>query len=447
MPATRIIGPYRTLTTVEGDAFPYYIIPFDKDGNCEGPQTREHLLAAAAGYTDIFLFSHGWNNDWKAATGRYESFIRGFQQLRSQRSLAMPPGYKPLLVGIFWPSQAMAWFESEKGPGFAAAGPAQQDEAAQLESDTLRDVAAALPAPQRSRFHELAQADTLDRAQALELAAMLAAVSRADDEGARADAPSAQDLVAAATCLESPEPDYDAIGSAGGAGGGAPLAAGLGDIFSALDPRNIVKPFTLWQMKDRAGRVGALGVAPLLQGLLDRSEARIHLLGHSFGCKVVMTAASVPAQLRRKVESALLLQPAVSQYAFAPDVPERHVRGGFFKALERVRRPIVATYSANDDALAKMFHLAVRRADDLGELQYAAGGSPSRYAALGGFGPQDSGAAMLDILDPGADYDLSGGSRIVGVNGTRTIAGHGDITNPSTWWLAYQLATAHLRHT
>jgi hypothetical protein len=32
------------------------------------------------------------------------------------------------------------------------------------------------------------------------------------------------------------------------------------------------------------------------------------------------------------------------------------------------------------------------------------------------------------------------------VNGTRTISGHGDITNPSTWWLAYQLATAHLRN-
>lgn len=443
MSASQVVGPYRTLSTVEGGAFPYYIIPFDKDGNCEGPQTREHLLNAAAGYTDIFLFSHGWNNDWKTATGRYESFINGFQHLRSELGLPMPADYKPLLVGIFWPSQALEWFEHEKGPDFAASSPEQQDEAAQLEVEILRDVAAALPAPQRSRFHELAHADRLDPAQAQELAGMLAAVCTPDDEGVRADALSARDLLAAAISFESPEPDYDAIGSAGGVDSGTPMTAGLADIMSSLDPRNIIKPFTLWQMKDRSGKVGALGVAPLLGMLLSRSQARIHLLGHSFGCKVVMTAASVPPCLARKVESALLLQAAVSQYAFASDVPGRHVPGGFFRALERVCRPILSTYSAHDSALTKMFHLALRREDDLGELQYAASGSPSRYAALGGFGPQGSGAVTVDILDPGASYDLSGSGRIMGVNGTRTISSHGDVSNRSTWWLAYQLATAH----
>lgn len=261
-----------------------------------------------------------------------------------------------------------------------------------------------------------------------------------------AEAPSAEDLLAAAASLEAPEPDYDDIGTAGGTAAGPQAAFDLGGIFSALDPRNLIKPFTVWQMKDRAGRVGAHGVAPLLKTLLARSDARVHLLGHSYGCKVVMTALSIPTALPRQVESALLLQPAVSQYAFCPNVPGRNVPGGFFKALSRVRRPIVATFSANDGPLTKLFHLSVRRRDDLGELQFAAGGSPSRYGALGGFGPQESAETVVDIRDPGADYDLSGGGRIIGVNGTRTIGGHGDITNPSTWWLAYELASAHQRY-
>jgi hypothetical protein len=66
------IGPYRTLKTPEGTDFPYYIIPFDKEGRCEGPKTFDHLIANSPGHSDIFLFSHGWNNDWSAATVRYE---------------------------------------------------------------------------------------------------------------------------------------------------------------------------------------------------------------------------------------------------------------------------------------------------------------------------------------------------------------------------------------
>jgi hypothetical protein len=211
-----------------------------------------------------------------------------------------------------------------------------------------------------------------------------------------------------------------------------------------LDPRNLLKPFTVWQMKDRAGRVGALGVAPLVEALLAGSRARVHLLGHSFGCKVVMTAVSTPASLSRNVESALLLQAAVSHYAFAATVPDRNVAGGFHVALQRVNRPIVATFSEHDAALRQLFHIAVRRHHDLGELQPAAARVP-KYGALGGFGPQASPATVVPIGDVGHDYDLSGSARMVGVDGTGTIQGHSDVSQPATWWIAYSLATAHMR--
>ena len=452
MPATLPAGPYRVLRTVEGQALPYYVLPFDGDGVCTGPQTAQHLLDAAHGYSDIFLFSHGWNNDWAAATQRYEAFIQGVQSLRREYHLPAPPGYKPLLVGIFWPSQALAWFESEVGPGFAAGGdPALQAAQADLLQGVLQDVAAALPKASRARFFELATASALQPPEAQELAALLAGATHADSEEGRA-APTAQDLLAAASSLAAPEPDYDAVGTADAApaapGAGPSAAFGFGDLLGALDPRNLIKPFTVWQMKDRAGVVGHDGVAPVLLSLLQRSAARVHLLGHSYGCKVVMTALCTPPTLPRLVESALLLQPAVSQYAFAAEVPDVGVAGGFARARQRVRQPIVATYSANDVPLTKLFHVSVRRSDDLGELQFAGeGSSPSRYAAMGGYGPQASQARFVSMQDPGDAYTMGATGQLLAVNGTRCISGHGDINGPATWWLSYLLATAHQQTT
>lgn len=446
------IGPFRTLKTVEGESFPYYILPFDKEGICEAPKTREHLLNHISNYSDIFLFSHGWNNDWTAATERYESFIKGFQELRQNNNLTVSEGYKPLLIGVFWPSQTMEWFDSETGPDMASAiealDPELQAKAASEMLGTLRDIAEAMPKQKKQRFYELAQADRLSKSDATELSEMLASATTSDDEGARIDGPNGKDLLSAAHSLEKPEPNYNTVGTATGSDPSLQAAFDIGDIASTLDPRNIIKPFTVWQMKDRAGKVGANGIAALLEELLTGSKARVHLIGHSFGCKVVMTAICKPSSLKRPVESVLLLQPAISQYAFASNIPERNIPGGFVSALtqNRVRWPIMATYSANDIALTKLFHIAVRRHDDLGELQYAADGtSPSHFGALGGFGPQETESDIMNILKPIELYDLKTSKRIIGINGTEAISGHGDISNEHTWWLEYNLSTAHNR--
>lgn len=438
MPAMVPVGPYKTLSTADGAPFPYYIIPFDKQGRCEGPATRRHLLDNLAGFSDIFLFSHGWNNDWTAATQRYEHFIKGYIAQRAALGLAAPADYRPLLVGVFWPSQTMAWFDSETGPGFAAAGPPDIDSGRQLAAD----LAAALPETDYERFLELLQQPALSPEQARELATLLASLARGDDEGSGREAPDADDLLAAAAALAPPPPDFDEVDSVDAGRASAPSAAGLGDILGKLDPRNLIKPFTVWQMKDRAGVVGSRGVAALLHELLQRSSARIHLLGHSFGCKVVMSATAALPTLPRQIHSALLLQPAISQYAFAPVVPESRLQGGYRKNLACIARPIVATFSAHDAALTKTFHLALRRKSDLGEQPEAAGTSPSIYGALGGFGPQDSDALIVDIKEPGEAYTLGVGNAIVGIRGTRHISGHGDISNAATWWLAYSLASS-----
>jgi hypothetical protein len=444
MPLQIPVGPYQIRETPDGRSIPYYIIPFDKNGECEAALTRQHLLDHATAHSDIFFFSHGWNNDWEAATERYSGFIDGMIAQRAASGQPVPMDDRPLLVGVFWPSQALAWFESETGPGFA--GEAETSSTEQAFADELAD---ALPAERRARFRELMGSAALSATESQELAVMLAVTARPGDiDGLAREPLTAEDLIAAATALLPPPPDFDDIGSAipstphSPNNAGAPKAAGIGDWAKKLDPRQLTKPLTVWRMKDRAGVVGSNGVRDLLKDLLHGTQARIHLLGHSFGCKVMMSAtAALPEPLPRKVYSALLLQPAVSQYAFAPHVPENGGPGGFYRNLERIERPVVATFSARDIALSKSFHLALRRDRDLGEQPKAAGEPPSLYCALGGYGPQASNETIVYIKDAGEAYDFGAGGRIVGIRGTRTIHGHGDISNSSTWWLASSVAS------
>jgi hypothetical protein len=146
--------------------------------------------------------------------------------------------------------------------------------------------------------------------------------------------------------------------------------------------------------------------------------------------------------LPRQVESLLLLQPAVSHLCFADSLPGTGQPGGYRPVLERVANPILSTFSKHDFPLTKTFHLALRRKGDLGDIKIAgAGDPPSKYAALGGFGPRRAGEKLIDIKAIGQAYELEPGVEVYGLRGDDAISGHGDISNPATWWALYSLAT------
>ena len=73
---------------------------------------------------------------------------------------------------------------------------------------TLREIAANLPPERRERFHALAQSEKLAEGEDRELAELLATVISGDEdaEAGTTQAPCADDLLAAATSLETPEP-------------------------------------------------------------------------------------------------------------------------------------------------------------------------------------------------------------------------------------------------
>jgi pimeloyl-ACP methyl ester carboxylesterase len=180
----------------------------------------------------------------------------------------------------------------------------------------------------------------------------------------------------------------------------------------------------------------------LLDDLLrtKQATARVHLLGHSYGGKVVLSATRALAKGGPKVNSMLLLQPAVNGWCFAPDVDGRRFPGGYANVPARVELPVLTTFSTHDFPLTKTFHLAVRRKEDLGELKAATAGRPkppSEYAALGGFGPSglsDADCQFIAIKRAGERYDFGIAREVIALNGDEAIAGHGDISVPATWW-------------
>jgi hypothetical protein len=113
---------------------------------------------------------------------------------------------------------------------------------------------------------------------------------------------------------------------------------------------------SFWLMKRRAGQVGErLGrelLAPAFATLGDRAP-RLHLIGHSFGAKLV--ASAVLGGLRP--QTLILLHAAFSAYAFAEEVPGTK-RPGFYRRVVSdgmVTGPIVALRSVHDRALTTLY--------------------------------------------------------------------------------------------
>lgn len=409
-------GPLKVLHTDDGLPVPFYVIPFDAAGSCTGPETLDDLVKRAADATDVFMFAHGWNDDWTDAIARYEALIGRYADARHRWWNPVTRPYRPVLAGVIWPSTALV-FGRERAPDLAGADGSDVTGAVDILADAVR-------AP--ARLRELAAQDTLDETGLRELADLLAPALTGDDE-LNATPPTPDDLLAVWHRLADAEP---------GDAPPAPRPAGFG----FPDPRDVVRVATVLLMKDRAGRVGARGAAVMLRRLIEASSgSRVHLIGHSYGAKVMLSALAVGPPPVRDVESVLLLQPAISCLCFATDADGHGRPGGYRGALTRTRQPVISTYSAHDVPLTRLFQWAVRRPSDLGEARVAGEpGPPSRYAALGGYGPfgtRTGEVAWVDALDPGRRYAVAaGGPRVLAVRGDRVISGHGDVTNPATAW-------------
>lgn len=442
-----IIGPVK----LDGVNFQTWLLKFDKHGNCESKKTQQALLQHLHDTPPpaIVLFSHGWNNEYGDATGLYRRFL-----FELQRHFADHPPTIPLLfVGVIWPS---TWMSFDTGPRSASATVAAElpDPQEQLSQRLAEEWAANLAVPDRQRLISLLASTRLDQAQAKQLTDLLSQALRNIGghvpEALESTAPDAGELFKALTSVQrltmssvsaddTNDEAHALIGSLGD-----PQSAGLLDIF---DPRNAIRIASLYQMKDRAGTVGTNGVSALLSQLKAAAPlVPLHLVGHSFGAKVVMSALA--SYQGEKIESVLLLQPAISYLCMAralPDEPDRH--GAFRDVATNVRQALMITYSGHDVPLHDFFHLALLRDKDVGEFvprpaspSEQAGKPPNKYAALGGYGPPGSDAPHANVPEAGdTSLRIHLGDPPLALDGTidKRINGHGDVATPITAWLLY----------
>ncbi|MFG3359454.1 lipase family protein [Streptomyces griseofuscus] len=370
---------------------PYWELTFDASGDVDPPE-RDHLLAQVTeqGVRDLVVFAHGWNDDRSAATALYRRFFAPFPGLAPKAHL----GY----VGVVWPSMR---FSDEPIPDFprsvvatdAAPGPA-------LDQDTRRGLLIAFPG----------RADVIDQ------------VARLLDERPDGDAgltefgrlvrllPDGAGSTAADTD-ENGEPvvftEEPATACAEFAGALAAVAAPGGtEEFSLPNPwegaKELLRQAAYYQMKGRAGTIGDHGLGPLLGKLAAKAPGvRVHLVGHSFGGRLVAFALrGLPGQAR-PVKSLTLLEGAFSHYVFADRLPDDPHRSGALKDQQRrIDGPLVCCHSHFDAALGTFYPLASRLAGDdrscLGN-EIAAVLGP-RWGALGHDGVQAvPGTARLDL--------------------------------------------------
>jgi len=437
------------MTTMAGLRF--WELTFDADGDTDAGARDSFLTEVRdAGITDLVVFSHGWNNDHRIATSLYEAF---FGLLAGQLPAARRDSVG--LVGVFWPSQR---WSDEPIPDFApapAAGGAG-DAAAAVPRQTAVAGEPALDKETLAQLQELfpAAADQLaEMAQLLGSPPTDAALTRFHDllaefstrAGAGGDdgegtGPVQPPMLAddARTLFERYR---DALSSVGvtfqdGDDGGA---AGLGDALHGIwqGAKEALRQATYWQMKNRAGVVGKAGLGPVL----GRLPVRVHLVGHSFGARLVSYALAGLPDGPSPVRSVTLLQGAFSHFAFARPLPFDAGRNGALAGmLARVDGPLTACFSSHDLAVGRIYPLASLAArDDSAGAQDAL----FRWGGMGADGAQGV-QALLDPIRsaaPGTTYRFGAGkalnvdaSEVVRAGGPPSGA-HSDIVHAELTWL------------
>jgi len=428
---------------------PYVEVDFDKNGKQLNP------VAMPSGTTDIFVISHGWNNDKSDARALYQEL---FGNVASQLPDFETSGRKFAIVGIFWPSkkfdfQIAAQGAQDTGPAAAAvvsgSDPAAEKKVIErllelqqyLSTDKLPENATASQPPDSDVEKKVASASALvpqlrqttarDEFVA-QIRSLVSDQAANDEDGSSAfftikkgdelmkkllidEDDLAEGLVqgGGATAISA-----DHVPAAQPTGGAASIVGFFkGFAGSAL---NFINYTTYYEMKTRAGTVGKNGVAPLIDELANGQPRNIHLIGHSFGGRVV-TAAAADSKTD-KIKSLALLQAAFSHNGFS--------QKGFFRDVienGRVHGPILITYTVNDEAVGRAYPIASRLS---GDTTAALGDKNDEYGGMGRNGAQKMSDKELDkkelfLRDAGGAYTF--GTRIFNLQADKFIKNHGDV--------------------
>ena len=117
----------------------------------------------AAGATDLFVISHGWNNDKQEARALYSALFATAQALVNAGTVKIPAARKLFVVAVLWPSARFV--DASEIPGGAAAALDPAILVAQGQLEVLRAAFEGDATAQASIDAALAAAATLDTDQ------------------------------------------------------------------------------------------------------------------------------------------------------------------------------------------------------------------------------------------------------------------------------------------
>jgi hypothetical protein len=433
------------MKTIAG--IPVFEIEFDKDGKLfdTAQVTALNDDLTSKGVTDLVLFAHGWNNDIKDARDLY---TRYFTEVGTLVSSGQPAGLADRTFAgavALWPSKKFT--DKELIPGGAASLSAAETAAVRAQLKALSKEPTRLG---KATPVGAAKQKKIDRATALlktietdaKAQEQFVEIIRSllSDKAAHADDGTKDffkvDAKVLLHGLRQPVLATAAVGGGGAAGlgiGGG--AAGLGDIANSITAgaRRLLNFTTYYQMKERAGTVGTIGVAAVIRKLRQKlPKLRMHLVGHSFGGRVVTAAADAASAAADKINTLTLLQAAYSHNGLAQKFDGKN--DGFFRKIvtgKKVLGPIVVTCTKNDNAVGIAYPLASRLG---GQNAAALGDANDPYGGIGRNGAVKTPESVSGVLAAAnTPYQFKAG-HIYNLNSDAVIKDHSDICKPQVAW-------------
>ncbi len=448
-------------------------VPFDKDaaitplGPIDGSGAQAAIAALLGGIDDLIVISHGWNNDVDDARTLYTGFFTSVANAWSAAGLTAADQQRTGVVALYWPSKKFDEADLIAG-GAAAVGdapPIDYGAAIVKQIANLKDVYGQFgPAQQQALDVALQQVGALEseagqNAYVKALASLFPSASGEADPGLDASkgglaGRSGADIlrdIAAQLGAQPAEPSAGGGAAVIGDDAAAPLAATgsalgfdpIGDIKRAASL--LLNLTTYYVMKERAGTVGKIGAAPLVAAALQtKPSLRVHLVGHSFGGRLVTSLANaLPNGAQATTLS--LLQAAYSHYGLAPAPADGSRPVGAFRDVvekAKVRDVIQITHSSHDWAVGAAYPIASYIARDTASAIPISvpGTANSPWGGMGASGAQQTPEAFDDtLLDGNAAYaPLPAGKLIRNLTGDAFISGHGDVDGSQVAWAFVQ---------
>ncbi|ESQ85137.1 hypothetical protein AEAC466_05345 [Asticcacaulis sp. AC466] len=389
----------------------------------------DSLDMVTAAFTDaitrIVVLSHGWKTNIDDASHQYGPL---WQQVLAHRPQTQTD---TLLVCLNWPSKTydpyfVDHLDQAQINALSADAPEEAGDLPQKRLNDLRTETATLLGVSSKKLAD--------------------AVNKAIEEGAAQDlflilrdkvAPGADaEVVAGLPDTDLVDGDFDAAFLALQEPPPVPddaQAASVDDVVKAIvkGPRMavawVLNQATYFEMKKRAGIVGAQLAATFAAATWPKTYD-LHLIGHSFGGRLVTSFAnSYTGNTKLPLKSVTLLQAAYSQHGLSKE------RGGVYvKAPNNVDGPFVITHTHKD----KANYYAYFYASMVSGVQAAAvgapdnifgGGATSPFGAMGANGAQHSGAVAITV----ETFAPSNG-KIQNVLADTFIEDHMDIAKPLT---------------